>query len=682
MYKIVDDEEYTTKAVSADMFGLNFVLTHDMEFFDIGIMTDLLSNLQPNSLRYPGGSVTEIMFGDVDYGSTNWSDSYFNSIQNGITQRENASLFIDTAASVGASIQLVLPTKIAFEKTPGQAISDGTYGDRRAIDPEYLKLISDYIGEFIKLTEGKVTEISIIEIGNEFWGSGQMTASEYGYLAATITQYLAKEFPSLDTIAQVTYNAGVFSPVEDTKMYLTENGADYNMHFEFQDLTEIEGLMEYVMPGQGSGVGQTQAIAKAFARNPIALEALDGIVDHVYFRRGFSGIDGERDHALRTIPHTFEHWSGSRPIEAYITEWSVRNRAGDRQSDGTNHSGLQYASSTLEAFYEMTVSEVYGANFWPLTFGNENIDRRVLIDTTDQDLTFGGEIFRILSNNLVNLAPVFDYEVENKIDIHGFANDGDLVFFVSERSGVGSEVKVDFQEYSLAETFFYSVEYIREDGVTGTEINSNPVITQTKGNISNDTVIDLNLSAWSLAMVKVQSITDFDDNIDGTAWGDWIAGNGGNDRLIGHSGNDTLHGNFGHDTLDGGDGHDILKGGWGDDSMFGGPGNDTLDGSFGNDTLYGGEGDDVLSGGSGADTFQFVIAKTNDIIRDFNPLEGDVIWVIGAEDSSNLEARWIGQNLEVNYYFGEDVKGFTVTVFSGDSTTIDSSYNTSWDDLI
>ena len=616
MYRIIDPDTYTQKRITTDLFGLNFVLTYDMEFHDVGPLTDVLATLQPESLRYPGGSITEMMFADIEYGSENWSEMYFNSVQNGLTQRENALLFVDAAAAVGASIQLVLPTKIAFEQTPGQAIFNGTYGERREIHSEYFSLITDYINEFITLTEGKSTEISRIEIGNEFWGSGQMTASEYGYLAAAVTQFLTTEFPSYDVIAQVTYNAGVFSPVEDTIMYLTEGGTDYDMHFAFQDLSDIEGLIEYTMPGQGSGVGQTQAIAREFRENPVALAALDGIVDHVYFRRGFSGIDGERDHALRAIPQTFKDSSGSGPIDAYITEWSVRNRAGDRKSETTNHTGLQYASSTLEAFYEMVANEVHGANFWPLTYGNESIDRRVLIDTTEQDLTFGGEIFRLLSNNLPGLAPVFDFEVADQMDIHGFGNEDNLVFFVSERSGSANRVQVDFLEYATSDSFFYTIEYIGEDGDTGIAINSNPVITEVGGYSTEITVVDLDLPAWSLAMVNVQNITDGDDEVLGTNLSDHIYGNGGDDILLGYSGNDILRGNLGNDTLSGGDGDDDIKGGWGDDAIFGGSGNDTLKGNFGNNSLSAGAGDDKVIGSTGNN---FVLAGSgNDYVEVFS----------------------------------------------------------------
>lgn len=601
MYTIIDTNEYTETTISSDIFGLNFVLNHDSEFFDLGPMADLLDKLNPGNLRYPGGSVTEKMFAEVDYTDQNWIGSFWSSIQNDLTQRESASMFVDTAALTGASIQLLLPTRIAFLQTAGQALANGTYGDRREIHPEYFSLLKEYIKEFIELAASAGTEVTQLEIGNEFWGSGQMTASEYGFLAATVTEFLSDEYPELKVIAQVSYVAGQYSPLTDTSIYLKQDGSNYDVYFQSQNLSEIEGLVEYIMPGQGSGVGQTQAIAEAFTENPIALAALDGIADHVYFRRGFSGIDGERNHALRTIPQIFRDTSGLEGINTYITEWSVRNRAGNRESEGTNHLGLQYASSTLEAFYELAESEVYGANFWPLTFGNENVDRRVLIDTSERDLTFGGQVFRLLANNVTGLAPIFDFEIADEIDVHGFSNTEELIFFVSERSGFHSTTSVDFREFSTSDRFFYSIEYLGEDGITGTDIRSNPVITYSLGNWSNDTIVELDLQAWSLAMIKVQYITSSHDIIEGSVWGDLISGEDGDDILLGMSGDDTLNGNFGNDTLEGGEGNDVLSGGWGDDSLSGGLGDDTIRANFGDNTIEGGLGNDHIISSTGRD---------------------------------------------------------------------------------
>jgi Ca2+-binding RTX toxin-like protein len=426
-----------------------------------------------------------------------------------------------------------------------------------------------------------------------------MTASEYGFLSAKVAELLSAEYPDIDIIIQVSYNAGLYSPVEDTTVYTVENGSDFDVYFAFQDLTGIEGLIEKTIPGQGSGVGQTQAIASAFAENPIALNGIDGIVDHVYFKSGFEGIDDERNHALVNIPQIFEDYSGSGSINMYITEWSVRNKAGNHESEGTNHTGLQYASSTLEAFFELVSNGVTGANFWPVTYGNETIDRRVLIDTSEEDLTFGGEIFRILSSSLVGLTPVFDFEVEEEIDIHGFSNSNKLVFFASERSGVSNTTEVNFSGYTFEGDIFINVTYLGEDGISGTDINANPIITYLGGFMSTAATIGLDLDPWSLAVIEVQNITEFDDQIYGASSDDRINGNGGDDLLEGLAGNDSLSGNFGHDSLLGGDGDDQLKGGWGDDYILGGSGNDFIAGNYGNNYLDGGTGNDDIRGSEG-----------------------------------------------------------------------------------
>jgi len=541
------------------------------------------------------------MFSQVDYGEKNWADQYFSSIQNGVSQRESMVSFVQSAAEIGAGIQLVIPTKIAFSQSAGQAIASGSYGDRRQLDPLYFDLLDDYISEFLSVSAENGVEVSRIEIGNEFWGSGEMTAQEYGFLAASVTEYISNNFPELDVIAQVSYIAGYFSPVEDSQVYLVENGADFDIYFPWQDLENISGLEEHVLPGQGSGVGQTQDIAEQFLDNPTALSSLDGIVDHIYFRTGFDGIDNERNHGLTAIPQIFEDITGLEGIDTYITEWSVSNSSGDHDSEGTNHTGLQYASSTLEAFFELVQHGVTGANFWPTTFGNETIDRRVLIDTSEQDLTFGGEIFRMLSTNLIGLSAIFDYEVDGEMDIHGFSSSDTMVFFASERSGSNSTVEIDFSNYAFDDKAFISITYLSSDDPTGVEIASNPVLNELGGVSANVQTIELDLDPWSLAMVNIQDITQSDDELIGTSQNDHIAGDAGDDVLSGVEGDDRLYGQFGHDTLYGGSGHDSLYGGWGNDVLQGGQGNDFIAGTYGDNTLYGGAGDDEIQAGSGND---------------------------------------------------------------------------------
>ena len=141
--------------------------------------------------------------------------------------------------------------------------------------------------------------------------------------------------------------------------------------------------------------------------------------------------------------------------------------------------------------------------------------------------------------------------------------------------------------------------------------------------------------------------------------GSRLEGGGGNDNLRVDDGANRLFGNAGNDTLIGGFGKDTLKGGGGADDLLArgareaGQGGDILDGQAGGDTLTGGTGRDTMKGGTGADSFVFVfvgddgarspISVGRDLIRDFDPAEGDRIELIGF-DGRLRDATEFGRN--------------------------------------
>ncbi len=63
-------------------------------------------------------------------------------------------------------------------------------------------------------------------------------------------------------------------------------------------------------------------------------------------------------------------------------------------------------------------------------------------------------------------------------------------------------------------------------------------------------------------------------------------------------------------------------------TLIGSDGDDLLRGGDGKDTIYGGSGVDRIFGGDGADRFVFDFDATEtDEILDFDPAEGDEIWI-------------------------------------------------------
>ncbi|MEQ8699842.1 MAG: calcium-binding protein [Bauldia litoralis] len=66
------------------------------------------------------------------------------------------------------------------------------------------------------------------------------------------------------------------------------------------------------------------------------------------------------------------------------------------------------------------------------------------------------------------------------------------------------------------------------------------------------------------------------ENVEGTAYSDYIHGDGAANKLSGLGGKDYLFGGAGNDRLEGGDGNDLMEGGSGADAFFGGAGIDMV----------------------------------------------------------------------------------------------------------
>ncbi|KKJ78350.1 hypothetical protein WH95_03375 [Kiloniella litopenaei] len=122
-------------------------------------------------------------------------------------------------------------------------------------------------------------------------------------------------------------------------------------------------------------------------------------------------------------------------------------------------------------------------------------------------------------------------------------------------------------------------------------------------------------------------------------------------RIFGTEAAETLTGTVEEDFLIAGDGNDIL---------LGGAGNDGLHGGDGDDILISGDGSDTVLGGSGADRFTFnALDQGQDVIRDFNLAEGDIL------DISDLLTLDNDDNIILeNYIRLDEVEGDTVLMIN------------------
>ncbi len=597
-YSISETEVFNrTSTISDEHFGVNFVTHSDFEFAAGSQQVGTLASLGASNFRFPGGGITEGDFANASFLTGNWAaDSY------GSRTLTPLSNFFATAGEVNAEVQLVIPTRVAFDASAGQSLwnldqgSTGEhYGARTTLDPNYFTLLASFIDQALMLATQNGVEISSFEIGNEFWLGGEMTASEYGYLAGQISAWLDANYPGIDILVQATNTIGIFSPYNNETVYLEafsgEGGeTDYTVHTSPPDGVSVTSA---TVASQGNWSAQTRDIARAIAENPDGVAAIDGVLFHNYFDDGFAGIDTEDEVKLELVYDRFASFSGRSDLEFHITEWSP---------DTNNDSGLQNAQSYVEGFFELIQWGVDGADAWPLTYANPGTRGRNLIDTGDaiSHLTFAGVAFQWLSESTVGLEAKYDYEVAGQIDVHGFGNSNRMVAFVGERSGnAQANTIVDFNSFAVNGDYFVVVSTMGDGGASGTSNTASPILSYSGGAVVSGGLVTLDLEAWDLARIEMTAVTN------------------GADALIGRGGNDTITAGAGNDTIEGGHGTDSLYGQSGNDHILGGTGDDLLEGGDNNDILNGQEGADTLIGGSGSDRFVIEAGDEGDIISDF-----------------------------------------------------------------
>ncbi len=597
------------------MFGGNGLnVNHGFANSD-SVLVSNVDKMAVTSLRFPGGSVTEKWF-DINNPDAEWGYNKGSS-----SKLVGMTDFFKTANKLHAEVNFVVPTRDGLDKSAAEALLDGTYG-HRDVDAGYVVDVKNFIKIMMEKAEEAGTTIASIEIGNEFWGSGQMTSSEYGKLAGHVAVAIEEALIEIGVqpidqpqiVVQTLSSAGVYSPNQDQTVYVetvTNDSGEvlwHEVHFE-----SGVGRVERVISGQGDSGDQGRELVRQFNSVNGAADAVDAVSDHLYAKKGFAGVDEGQSYGFKQMDRFSDALERSvelPKIEQHVTEWNVKADDGNRD-DYMNNKGLQGASLMNEVFYEMASHGVSAAQVWPL----EGKAGQSALSVLNQDkesvpgLTIAGEMFRLMSESLVGLEANFDFEVVGEVDVHGFANEYRDVFFVSERSGNQSEFELQLNEILQSGKYLLTTSNLSDGDADGTDSSADPLVTTSDATVVTSTSVKLNLDGFSISRVEITYITDGDDYVSGREGNDFIVGDAGHDTLVGHDGDDTLEGGLGNDQLFGGAGNDALNGGDGDDVLSGGGGDDTLRGGPGDDMIIDGLGNDVLYGDAGNDTF--VLAAGN-----------------------------------------------------------------------
>src|SRR6056297_598384 len=692
VYDQTDQNSGTT--VTEDMFGLNALTT--VEATDDELMLERYRELGVTNLRFPGGSVTEWYF-DISDAAGGSIDNSLGSFQGNERPLITFTEFVELAAELGTSATLVVPTIGGFTQTAGDALLTGDYG-QRVVSADYLEDVEEFIGVATEIAQAEGVEIAAIEIGNEFWASGQMTAAEYGQLAAAMSQVIATTFENLgitaedqpDIVIQTPSSAGMMSPKNESSVFV-----DTMTHFVYQT-SELDGLSSDVMdrlaevavPAQGRAREQARDIIAAFEQDNVLIEAsggsllqfdtsdaanaIDAVVDHYYVDGGFDAVNTGEQYGFNQLELwnvELERRDTTLPdLDYYITEWNTRKN-GD--IDEANNRGLQQVSMNIEMLYEMVTHGVTSANFWPVIFNQSNSG--TLVHNSAETLTIAGEGFALMSKSLAGLTPVLDFKVADDFAVHGYSDSDTLVYLFSERSGAENQMTLDLEGIEALDADYYRVSWTElwDGGAGGVDGLAQPVISTTRvTDLMTADAFDeflLTMQAWSVVRMDVQGVDvaeadslrtnatgPHERHVEGSDAADLLRGGLGDDTLVGGAGDDNLNGHEGNDVVSGDAGNDHVKGGWGDDTLEGHDGNDILKGDWGNDVLIGGHGDDTLFGGAGSDRFVIgPVRGSRDTIADFT-FGTDLIDLSQAPTVafSDLTIRWSNGRIIIEDDFG------------------------------
>lgn len=603
------------KPIASAMFGGNILSTGDR--VGPGTFDDKAKLLSITGLRYPGGSLTEDFF-DI----RNPDATKAVSAAGRTTELMPLSTFMDYATDQGFPVTLVIPTRYA--------LTDGAYGTRTVSDA-YLSDLYDFISDVLIGKYG-FGEIAAFEIGNEYWGSGQMSSREYGVVASAFASTIQRA-------------------IDDHKKMLLNSDA----------YQEPLIAVQIGQRGQSEALDGNQLNEIVMSQFDVdEAKAVDAVVAHYYTtEEPFDFLKSEnRFNRMKE----WEENPAFGDLKLLVTEWNVA-------SPNSTQLGVRQPASLVAMFSAMVSQGVDAAYVWPIQQNTKN-------DLGDREgtdgLTLGGEAFRLMSEVLVD-ATYGGMQVTADNGRYFFRKGPDLIVFLTSQTDTYQKVNVDLTQWieqdSIADVktltaetsssgknpnpLLISNKQLIEDGLLRIELPPNSVIrliidgdesssagsSRIVGTPRPDNLVGTANSEiiFGLGGNDVVNANDGNDTVLGGTGADRVLLGGGDDvygrelyafdlegdRILGQGGSDIILGSDGSDTIDGGTGSDIILGAVGDDVLIGGWGADVIHGGAGEDTLNGGFDPDTLIGGLGIDVFVLTLFGDKDVFLDFE--ESDLI---------------------------------------------------------
>ncbi|WP_390912037.1 hypothetical protein [Pseudosulfitobacter sp. SM2401] len=490
-------ESVLGQTVQPTTFGGNFLFNRDELGDGSGDFNALAAELGVESLRYPGGAITEFMF-DLE----NPDSTVGYNIKGEEQELVGLSDFLDFAQAEGKSVTIVLPTR--------NFLSDATdlNGNRFArFDDE---IIQNFVTDVVRGEYGDV-QIDAFEIGNEYWGSGGMTSVEYGRLSSRMAAVIDE---TLDTLKGETVW------LEDTDV-VVQAGTNYNFsklddrYVDIEDgqdtITQLEKdygleLSDNALRGNGTvnwTAVNNELLLDKFDR-PEEIEAVDAVVNHLYTRDHDAREDPE--FALNTIEQYWEpHFDG---IKSYITEY---NQKANTANFGEDDYGLKNAHELLNIVEELTDHGVDQAHVWPLSQLTENALSRGF---AFENLSPTGEMFKMMNEELPGLRAIqFDgaqgreteaSSANGSLNVHAFAEPDKMVLYFASNADENISYDVDLSGLIMgAEDIDVTVLGVEDGDVPGNKNAAATVQERDSDKVVDDGVVQADLKPHEIMQIVI-----------------------------------------------------------------------------------------------------------------------------------------------------------------------------------
>ena len=488
-------------------FGGNFLATRDM-LGDTGTFDEAVNALNIQTLRYPGGALTEYSQGVITADTTTATspatgeEFQFTSIGDLTTYAE----------AEGIPVTYVLPTRVFLSEETDEDGNRFAEVDEPALR-EFLQGVMD--GTF-----SASPDIQAFEIGNEYWGSGDMNTVEYSRVATEIVRIVddelashpdADRFEETDILVQMAQNYGRADLSNTFIGSPQEQLAAVNETF---GLSLSEDRYIYSSGDLAWAKIQNEILVDRFSENG-TMNAIDGVVAHIYSKG--DETPNSRYFELSQIKDT---WLTESPgLDIYATEWNLKRTIDDTREE---EYGLKQAHEMLNLAEAFTWGGVDAAHVWPV----QSDGRSGLTNAEgSEDVRVPGEMFRLMQETLPGTRPLSlqggeTRETELKgdtADLHVFHADDRMVTYLASTSDETQEQVIDF---SNLVTSTGEVEITRlgvRDGENPTAANATPVVTdEDPDSLIEDGILLADLAPREIMVIEMLN-PDYTDAVNSAA---------------------------------------------------------------------------------------------------------------------------------------------------------------------